>query len=192
MKIAVISDIHDNVWNLQAALAALEDADVLVCLGDLCSPFIVPMLTQGFAGRPVHVVFGNNDGDLFRITRNAAATGNVSLHGEIFRAELGGRFVVAVHYDSVAARLSREGVDLLCYGHNHRYSLQTEGDCLVLNPGPLMGFDPGTGQDVPASFVVYDTESAAAESFVVLAATADDVSDSAMGLVVKPYTPELL
>lgn len=41
MRIAVLSDIHDNVWNLAAALDAGAETDALICCGDLCSPFIV-------------------------------------------------------------------------------------------------------------------------------------------------------
>ncbi len=187
MKIAILSDIHDNVWNLQAALRALDNTDVMLCLGDLNSPFIVPMLANGYPERPIHVVFGNNDGDLFRITKNAAAFSNITLHGEFFRGELGGRRISASHFHTIAAELQTARTDLLCYGHNHLYLVEQRGDCLVVNPGPIMGFDPGSGQDVPASFVVYDTEQHDVESFVVQPATADDISDSTMGLVVKPY-----
>ncbi len=187
MKIAVLSDIHDNVWNLQAALRALDQTDAMLCLGDLNSPFIVPMLAKGYPERPIHIVFGNNDGDLFRITKNAAAFSNITLHGEFFRGELGGRRISASHFHNIAAELQTDTTDLLCYGHNHLYRVEEHGSCLVVNPGPIMGFDPGSGQDVPASFVVYDTEQHDIESFVVQPATADDISDSTMGLVVKTY-----
>jgi len=35
MRIAILSDIHDNVWKLAAALEAVRHADVLLCCGDL-------------------------------------------------------------------------------------------------------------------------------------------------------------
>ena len=72
MKIAVLSDVHDHVWNLQAALASLDDTEALLYCGDLCSPFVVGLLAEGFQNRPIEIVFGNNDGDLFRIAQNAA------------------------------------------------------------------------------------------------------------------------
>ena len=50
MRIAVLSDIHDHVWNLQAVLGALPAVDALICCGDLCSPFVVDLLAQRFAG----------------------------------------------------------------------------------------------------------------------------------------------
>lgn len=41
MKIAVVSDIHDHIHNLRAVLERLEAADLLLCPGDLCVPFMV-------------------------------------------------------------------------------------------------------------------------------------------------------
>ena len=108
MKIALISDIHDNIWNLSKALKAIEGADVLLCLGDLCSPFIIPRLEQDFAGKPIHIILGNNDGDLLRIARNAAKFPNIHLEGEFFQGDLGGMKIAAVHYDNMAEPLVQE------------------------------------------------------------------------------------
>lgn len=164
MKLAVVSDIHDHVWNLRAALAALADADVLLVCGDLCSPFVVPLLAEGFAGRPIHVVFGNNDGDLYRITANARAAGNVELHGELFTGELGGLRVAVNHYPEIARRLAASGeFDLVCYGHDHRFALTDGEQTLLVNPGTLLGYDPGARADVPPTFAVVDTERRAAD-----------------------------
>ena len=41
MQVGIIADIHDHISNLGKALRALDCVDVLVCCGDLCSPFIV-------------------------------------------------------------------------------------------------------------------------------------------------------
>ena len=60
MKIAILSDIHDNIVALRAALERARGAETVLCCGDLCSPFVVPELGNGFSG-PVHVVFGNNE-----------------------------------------------------------------------------------------------------------------------------------
>jgi len=77
MRIAVLSDIHDNVWKLAAALEAVRDADALICCGDLCSPFIVHQLGRGFAG-PIHVVFGNK---MAISTASAPTRGSTSICG---------------------------------------------------------------------------------------------------------------
>jgi len=164
MKLAILSDIHDHIWNLRAAVARAQEAEAVICCGDLCSPFIINLLGEGFSERPIHIVFGNNDADLFRITRNASRFPQILLHGHIFQGELGGRRVAAVHYDDTAVPIARSGVyDLVCFGHNHRFEIEKVGQTLAVNPGAVMGYDPLKGQDIPATFVFYDTDSGLAE-----------------------------
>src|SRR5271165_2243592 len=170
MKIAILSDIHDNVWKLAAALTAVRDADVLLCCGDLCLPFIVHQLGRGF-GRSVHIVFGNNDGDLYRIAANARQYGNIRLHGELFRGEFDGRRLVMNHYDSIARPLAASGeFDVVCYGHNHVFAIERVGTALAINPGAIMGATfaaDGTRTDVPSTFVIYETLTGQATRFEV-------------------------
>lgn len=172
MKIAIVSDIHDHVWNLRAALAGLPAADALLCCGDLCSPFVVGLLADGFPGRPIHVVFGNNDGDLFRITQNAGRVADVQLHGALFQGEIGGVRVAVNHYPDIARAIAAGGQhDLVCYGHNHLFAIESVGGVLTVNPGTLMGYDPAAKRDVPATFVVYDTAARQATAYQVDRAT---------------------
>lgn len=167
MKVAVLSDVHDHVWNLRAALASLGDADALVFCGDFCSPFVVALLAEGFAGRPVHAVFGNNDGDLFRIAQTAARHDHVRLEGEVFTGELGGLRVAANHFPDIALELARSGsFDLVCFGHDHRFRAERAG-ALAVNPGTLLGWDPAARADVPATFAVVDTDGPDAAFFEV-------------------------
>ncbi len=166
MRIAILSDIHDNVWNLAAVLDALGEAEAMICCGDLCSPFVVTQLAEGFK-RPIHVVFGNNDGDQHRISRQAAGFGHVQLHGELFQDELGGRRIIANHYPSLALRFDPSGFDLICYGHDHTFARERRGDTLIVNPGTVMGFDPIERREVPATFVLYDTAKHQAKGFAL-------------------------
>lgn len=169
MKIGILSDAHDNVWNLRAALAGLNEADALIYCGDLCSPFVIGLLAEGFAGRPIHVVFGNNDGDLFRIAQNAGRAERVTLHGEVFRGELGGKRIFVNHYPDIARAVDTGAYDLICYGHNHLFAIDRIGTTLLVNPGAILGYEPGGKRDIPATFVVYDTETTMATAYQVLA-----------------------
>ena len=72
MKLAILSDIHDALDSLSLALERASSCDVLLCCGDLCSPFVIHHLGKGFKGT-IHIVFGNNDGDLYRMTQNSQA-----------------------------------------------------------------------------------------------------------------------
>jgi len=140
MRIAVLSDSHDNLWKLEAAGPTIASAEAVVHCGDLCSPFMVRRLAELAGESPVHIVWGNNDGDTFLIGRVAGGFANVTLHGQLAEVELGGMRVAANHYPEIARGLARSGLyDLVCFGHDHQRFESREGDCLLLNPGELMG-----------------------------------------------------
>ena len=161
MRLAILSDIHDNVWKLAAALELVRGADAMICCGDLCSPFVVHQLGQGFGGQ-IHIIFGNNDGDLFRITANAARYPQMKIHGEMLRGEFGGKSFAANHYDNIARAIAASGeFDVVCYGHNHVYEVGRIGRTLGINPGSIMGATfrgDGVRTDVASTLVIYDTE----------------------------------
>jgi hypothetical protein len=164
MKIAIVSDIHDNLVKLKTALALVRDrgAGVVLCLGDLCSPFMAKELGQGFSG-PIHIVFGNNDGDRFRIAANAAKHPNLLFHGEYAELEFENRRFSINHFDTIGRAIAQgQQHDVVCFGHNHRFEIAQLGKTLLINPGEIYG--GLTGQ---ATFVVYDTTSGTAERVAV-------------------------
>jgi putative phosphoesterase len=154
MKIAILSDVHDNIWKLEMLLADLE-ADVLIFCGDFCAPFTLAQIAEGFAG-PVHVVFGNNDGDQFLLARVASKFTHVTLHGDFAELELDGRQVAVTHYPQIGQALARGGLyDLVCHGHSHERVVEQTGRTVRVNPGEVMGrfglatyslYDTATGQ----------------------------------------------
>jgi hypothetical protein len=156
MKVAILSDVHDNIWKLETLLAGLK-ADVLLFCGDFCAPFTLAQIAEGFSG-PVHVVFGNNDGDKLLLARVASRFGHVALHGEFVELELEGRQVAVTHYPEIGRALARGGVyDLVCHGHSHERSVEQVGRTLRVNPGEVMGrFGLST-------YAVYDTAAGQAE-----------------------------
>ncbi len=142
MRIAVISDSHDNIWKLAKAMPHLEAADVVLHCGDLISPFMIARLIKGTGGKPVHVVWGNNDGDKRLLTELAASAENIHLHGDFAEIELDGLKVVLNHYPKIARALAESGrYDLVCYGHDHIAHEEWIGETLLLNPGELMGLN---------------------------------------------------
>ena len=154
MKIAILSDIHDHIANLRFALAQSQEAEALICCGDLCSPFIVKELGEGFKDGVIHVVFGNNDADLFRITSKATEYAHLHLHGEFVELQFGGKKFAVNHYDNLGRRLAQTGnYDVVCFGHNHQFEISHTGQTLVINPGEIMGELTGN-----ATFVLYDSK----------------------------------
>ena len=155
MRIAVLSDIHDNIWNLDRLLPQVRDCAQILCLGDLCAPFTLAAIAEGFPGI-VHVVWGNNDGDKLLLTRIGDKAGNVRLHGDLAQLTTEGRLIALTHYPHIAGTLAQCGrYDLVCHGHDHERRVTCLGQTVLLNPGEVMGrfgvasyaeYDTATGQ----------------------------------------------
>jgi putative phosphoesterase len=156
MKVAILSDIHDNIWKLETLLAGLE-ADALIFCGDFCAPFTLAQICESFAG-PIHIVFGNNDGDKLLLAQVAGRFSHVTLHGEFAELELDGRRLAVTHYPEIGQALAQGGVhDLVCHGHSHERVIERAGETLRVNPGEVMGrFGLST-------YAVYDTVTGRAE-----------------------------
>lgn len=139
MKLAVCSDIHDNIWKLETALPLMSEASALIFCGDFCAPFTLAQMAGGFKG-PVHVVFGNNDGDPRLLTQVAAKAGNVTLHGQFADLDFDGLHVAVNHYPEIARPIAESGrYGLVCYGQDHKLYQEQVGKTLLINPGEIMG-----------------------------------------------------
>lgn len=154
MLVGVLSDIHDNLGNLEAALEVFRGRDIetLLFLGDFCSP--IPSRVLGAYSGVVHCVFGNGDGDRFAIRGAADADSALRLHGEWAELELGGRALAMTHYPFYARALARTGdYDAVFSGHTHERHVEPIGDTLWANPGEVLGWKGS------ASVAIWDTES---------------------------------
>ncbi|MEZ5324161.1 MAG: YfcE family phosphodiesterase [Verrucomicrobiales bacterium] len=141
MKIAVLSDIHDRLDHLELVLAKVREsaADVLFFLGDFCAPFSLAALAEGFAN-PIHVVFGNNDGDVFLLCKIAAGYDHVTLYGQFAELQIDGREFALNHYPDISRRLAESGHYAAVFsGHDHQRYVHQIGDTLWANPGEIMG-----------------------------------------------------
>jgi putative phosphoesterase len=153
MLIAILSDIHDNIWNLEKVLTQLEEAETLLFCGDFCAPFTLKMMADGFSG-PVHCVFGNNDGDALFLSRIARQADNVTLYSQMGELELGGRKIAFIHYPHIASGLAAAGkYDAVFSGHTHEHRMEKLGSTLWADPGEVMG------RFGKPSFGLYDTDS---------------------------------
>jgi len=98
MRIAIVSDSHDNIWKLKNALPHFKSADVLLHCGDIVAPFMIIQLIKGIEGKPVHIIWGNNDGDKRLLTEVAANAKNIHLHGDFALLTFNGFRVAMNHY----------------------------------------------------------------------------------------------
>ncbi|MDD4333289.1 MAG: YfcE family phosphodiesterase [Patescibacteria group bacterium] len=155
MKIAIISDTHDNVPNLEKALLWMKENKIkkIIHCGDLCAPSILSnVLVPGFAG-DIHMVFGNvEDRDI--LPQIAKDFKNVKHYGDLGEIELDNKKIAFLHFPDKAKVLAKSGkYDYVFYGHTHKPWLETIGHCQLLNPGTLAGLF------YKATFAVWDTES---------------------------------
>lgn len=160
MKVCILSDSHDHIALIDAAVADAKaaGAEAVLHCGDLVAPSTLHCLEK--YGLPVHVIHGNNTGDLYALTRLAHKPGGVvRFHGMDAGIELGGRRIFLVHYPHYAHALAATGDwDLVCCGHSHKAEITQRKNCAggstpVVNPGTV----GGVGQ-APATWVLADLE----------------------------------
>ncbi|MCB1791776.1 MAG: metallophosphoesterase family protein [Gammaproteobacteria bacterium] len=158
MKVCILSDSHDHIALIDAAVADAKAAGVEAVLhaGDLVAPSTLHCLEK--YQLPVHVIHGNNTGDLFALTQLAHKPGGVvRFHGMDAAIELAGRRIFIVHYPHYARAMAATGDwDLVCCGHSHKVAIDAFKNCIggtthVVNPGTI----GGVGQ-APATWVLGD------------------------------------
>ena len=155
MIIALVSDTHDNLVNIQKALEIINQkkAEALIHCGDLCAPFVLKELMEKFSG-PIYLTFGNNDADEFILTEWTFTIGkNAKFHKPMGELELGGKKIAFTHYTILGQALaSTQKYDLVVFGHSHEKKEERISKTLLVNPGALCG------QKWPVSFAFYDSE----------------------------------
>lgn len=155
MRIAIISDSHDNLPNVYKALEWINknDIDEIIHCGDVCAPSTLGEMAKSFKGK-IHLVFGNVDGDYFhmgQIAQNEAK--NIIIHGQKGELTVQGKKIAFVHLPWIAKALAKSGdYNYVFYGHTHRPWEETIGECKLLNPGTL------AGMFYKATFAVWDVE----------------------------------
>lgn len=141
MKIAIMSDSHDNIWNLEDALAIIKDekAEMIIHCGDFVAPFMLKELEK--AQIPVFGVLGNNDGSQYLLCKTALTlVKNFTLFEIIGHVDIDGFKICFTHQEEVAEGLAATNkYDLVCFGHSHKYKLEMVEDTIFLNPGEIMG-----------------------------------------------------
>ena len=159
MKICVISDSHDNRRLMVAAVeeAKAHGAEAILHCGDVVAPSSLLGLKK--IGLPIHVIHGNNTGDLFMMHKvSHESNGLIHYYGQDTGIVLGGRNIFIVHYPHYARAMACTGDwDLVCCGHDHRAEISLVptikgGKTLMVNPGTVAGLG------APPTYVLGDLE----------------------------------
>lgn len=138
--IAILSDTHDNLANLNQTLDILHQKEILTVIhcGDLTNP---DTAWHFYGFRVIHAT-GNGD----RLSREIQAIlqemNPGSFSGPVYEGEID-RIKFAVTHGHILGKvesLAQSGqFKYVFHGHTHRRRQETIGNCMVINPGALGG-----------------------------------------------------
>ena len=139
MKIAIVSDTHNNWVNFKKAIDWVKKQKISLILhcGDISSQETIDQAKKYFNGE-IKFVKGNADYDL-----------DIPDKMEL---EVDGKKIAFCHFPDLAKKLAQSGkFDVVFYGHTHRPWDEKIGECHMINPGEL------AAHFYKATLAVYDT-----------------------------------
>ena len=153
MRIGVLSDTHDHLAYLNAALDIFRRRSVELLLhpGDVVAPFAAKrMLTwQG----PLKIVYGNNDGE----RKGLKVLLPEIQDGPLF-FDAAGKRILLHHALDWCTPADLTAADIIVTGHTHEVVNEVRDRKLYLNPGECCGWVTGR-----STIAVLDTDRMAAE-----------------------------
>ena len=142
MKIAAMSDSHDQLDSLNKAIEIVEEKNIerILFCGDFCSPVPVKKCFADFSGK-IDAVFGNTE-DRMTITKlSLTDVKNLTIHGEHAELEIAGKRIAMTHYPLYGKSMAASGdYDFVFHGHNHTHSIEKIDQTHLINPGEIAGF----------------------------------------------------
>jgi len=161
MKIAVFSDIHDNLerWREAAKIIEGEKIKIGICCGDVGDLDTLVEISNIF--ETLYLSLGNFD---FKIkNKTELFPKNVKFSHDFGEIEIEKRKIAFVHYDYATKGLAKLGrYDVVFYGHTHTPWEEKIGSTVLLNPGEI------AGQFGKATFAIYDLKKLKAELKILL------------------------
>lgn len=154
MKIAIISDSHDNIANVYKALDFIKKngVEMIIHCGDVCAPSVLAEFAKKFAG-VINLVYGNIDGDRKAMKKVASQNSNVKIHGNTGEVEIDSKKIAFTHFPADGKKLAESGkYNYVFYGHNHKPWIEKVNDTYLINPGTLAGLF------AKATFALWETK----------------------------------
>lgn len=139
MKIAILSDTHNNINNSQLARKKIEDSgiDTIIHCGDLTDPRIMDY----FGEFRIYLVYGNGDYP-HEIKQQISWYRDDNLSADFIDLDLNGKqFYVTHGHDHWRLNTAVESgkYNYVLHGHTHRFRDEWIGKTRVINPGALGG-----------------------------------------------------
>jgi hypothetical protein len=152
MKIAIISDSHDNLPNIAKALKYIAQNNIatIIHCGDVANAETLGFILDNFEGN-IYLSLGNADQKNIKELKNKKLTIAEDYGCLKIRAK---KFLFA-HFLEIAKKIiiANNGYQAIFYGHQHYPMIKTDQDGTIwLNPGNLSGLF------YQATFAIYDTK----------------------------------
>jgi len=138
MRIAIISDIHDNLVNLKKCLAwcRKEEIKTILCCGDVTNSETLAYLSDNFSGI-IYLIRGNMEIYDEAEVKNYK---NIKYLGRYGRVELADKKIGICHEPAFIDKvLGLEECGLVFYGHTHQPWTEAISNVKIYNPGTLGG-----------------------------------------------------
>jgi len=155
MKIAILSDTHDNWPNTKKVIKYLNKHKIktIIHCGDVCAPSTLGEMAKLFKGDEIHIAYGNVDGDLDGFKMIAQKDKKIKLHGNTGKLEIDGLKIVFCHFPFVAKKMAQsKKYEFVFHGHTHQPWQEKIGQTEIINPGTAAGLF------AKATFAIFDTE----------------------------------
>lgn len=129
MRIAVISDTHRSSKYINLAKKLIEDADILIHLGDNIDD--VEPLSNGFKGK-VYAVAGNCD-----FSSKYPKEGTIEVNGVKIFYTHGDLYGVKSTMTNIYYRGKEIGANVVLFGHTHQQGIERTDELILMNPGSI-------------------------------------------------------
>ncbi|MCX6739817.1 MAG: YfcE family phosphodiesterase [Candidatus Parcubacteria bacterium] len=160
MKMAIVSDSHDNLPNIKKAINYInkQKISVMIHCGDVCAPVILGEFAKLFKGKEIHVAKGNVDGDIEGFKAMARKYPKIIYHGNTGKVDIDKLSITFCHEPFLAKKMAEsQKYDFVFHGHTHKPWQEKVGKTTILNPGTLAGLFN------KATFAIFDTETKKAQ-----------------------------
>jgi putative phosphoesterase len=145
MKIGVVSDTHNNLKNIEIIISLFNEEKVpfVIHTGDIANANSLEQFSKLHS--ELIGVYGNNDRNELGI-KEVALKNNFQFQEPPKKLKLYNREIVIFHEPENIEKflLVNKGINVVLYGHTHRYENDKKNGILYFNPGESAGMQKGS------------------------------------------------